>query len=740
MQNLYKFFSSSLAVLGAVVFIGAGYAADSSGRAGYNVRTLNRTGTAQDTSSPRMPTMPTLSINTVGTLSTNLSSGTNGSGGDEPGQPEEPDECPDGGVVNSTYTVENCMNDIKACINNGALSRGINDLFNEDLRNAIINGMGLCSIQVERCVREIRQDCENMYLSNSEVWLDFNARVVQPEYYNFVLRKTGLTPNQAENTCLLLDRNTYGSSFNAISSDGVVTSEYNKYVGAYNSQENNSLSKGNTLGVDVNAGQDSVDAQRGHYARWDATTAECLIRVAAYNKGNQIKNSWLFGAVGNDEPAEVWQKTGDTFICNKDLFGFSLMNNTNTVAVVGIGGGTLVGAGIGAIAGHGANAFDCSKKRHRETLTDLLRNDSNIGIVNEYLDKDKMTVTVDIITENQCESVVDLYNRYSQVKSALQYCDGNSEDKGNIVANFAFNVICEINENYALEDCFEEKYPCCAGQNIQNINGCMTRMASAVEDCLTDHYDNISSCEDSLGAEITEELQNAVQIQKSVNENGCSFNPLNLDKAKGEGIYCKDSKNKSCRSSEQIESDIERLDDVFTSDLSDLLQKGEDSNLLKSTLVGAGIGAGTGGLATAITAFVERNNISCHVGDALAEVGYGKSYSIGSLKDFYVKWNLNLPDTVSPTPTVNDCDSWKRACNTFTDLEQCRSASVNYKPKNAPIRLIENACVVSGSKCIENYSVAQNAGACGVNAGVVDPGVNVGVVDPGNINNNLNAM
>ena len=223
MQNLYKFFSSSLAVLGAVVFIGVGHAADSSGRAGYNVRTLNRTGTAQDTSSPRMPTMPTLSINTVGTLSTNLSSGTNGSGGDEPGQPEEPDECPDGGVVNSTYTVENCMNDIKACINNGALSRGINDLFNEDLRNAIINGMGLCSIQVERCVREIRQDCENMYLSNSEVWLDFNARVVQPEYYNFVLRKTGLTPNQAENTCLLLDRNTYGSSFNAISSDGVVT-------------------------------------------------------------------------------------------------------------------------------------------------------------------------------------------------------------------------------------------------------------------------------------------------------------------------------------------------------------------------------------------------------------------------------------------------------------------------------------------------------------------------------------
>lgn len=739
MRNLCKFFGASLAVLGAVVFIGAGYAADSSGRAGYNVRTLNRTGTAQDTSSPRMPTMPTLSINTVGNLSTNVPTGDVIINDDDDDNQYYEIECPDGGVANSTYTVENCMTDILSCINNGALPGGLNDLFNEEMRNDILNGMGLCVVQVEKCIKEVRQNCKNLYLSSSDVWLDFNARRVQPEYYNFVLRKTGLTPNQAENTCWLLDKNVYGSSFTAVGAQNNVTSEYNNAVYAYNDQS--SSGKSSPQGAQINTNS-SIDVNRGHYARWDATTAECLIRVAAYNKGNQIKNSWLFGAVGNDEPAEVWQKTGDTFICNKDLFGFSLMNNTNTVAVVGIGGGTLVGAGIGAIAGHGANAFDCSKKRHRETLTDLLRNDSNIGIVNEYLDKDKMTVTVDIITEKQCESVVGLYNRYSQVKSALQYCNGNSEDKGNIAANFAFKVECEINNNYTLENCFEEKYPCCAGQNIQDISGCMTRMVSAVKDCLTDHYDNISSCAGSLGAEITGELQKAVKIQKSVNENGCSFNPLNLDKAKGEGIYCKDSKNESCRSSEQIESDIERLDDVFTSDLSDLLQKGEDdSNLLKSTLIGAGIGAGTGGLATAITAFVERNNISCHVGDALAEVAYGKSYSIGSLKDFYVKWNLNLPDTDLPTLVVSDCDSWKRACARLTDLNQCKSASANYKPAGKTFStFVQNACSAQGTECVINKESAQNAGACGVNVGVVDPGVNVGVVDLGNINNNLNAM
>lgn len=730
MQNLYKFFSSSLAVLGAVVFIGAGYAADSSGRAGYNVRTLNRTGTAQDTSSPRMPTMPTLSINTVGTLSTNLSSGTNGSGGDEPGQPEEPDECPDGGVVNSTYTVENCMNDIKACINNGALSRGINDLFNEDLRNAIINGMGLCSIQVERCVREIRQDCENMYLSNSEVWLDFNARVVQPEYYNFVLRKTGLTPNQAENTCLLLDRNTYGSSFNAISSDGVVTSEYNKYVGAYNSQENNSLSKGNTLGVDVNAGQESVDAQRGHYARWDATTAECLIRVAAYNKGNQIKNSWLFGAVGNDEPAEVWQKTGDTFICNKDLFGFSLMNNTNTVAVVGVGGGTLVGAGIGAIAGHGERLFSCDVKSHREALTKALKEANKINAMNEYITK-KIALDEDVMSEKACSDIVKLFDMYKQTQSAVDLCAGG------VVIEYTRETNDKI--SYTIANNCDDEGPNCITRNElsavskQNDGETDNNWGNRVI-AICEKNANINGC-DKILAKV-----NSTSTSYTTESSRCSFYPLNLNLSRPtDSIYCTSGFN--CKTVLQIQEDLNRLGVLFNGDVLSVLQEKEDGNIGTSTLIGAGIGAGTGGLATAITAFVERNNISCHVGDALAEVAYGKSYSIGSLKDFYVKWNLNLPDTDLPTLVVSDCDSWKRACARLTDLNQCKSASANYKPAGKTFStFVQNACSAQGTECVINKESAQNAGACGVNVGVVDPGVNVGVVDLGNINNNLNAM
>ena len=133
----------------------------------------------------------------------------------------------------------------------------------------------------------------------------------------------------------------------------------------------------------------------------------------------------------------------------------------------------------------------------------------------------------------------------------------------------------------------------------------------------------------------------------------------------------------------------------------------------KSVGIGAGVGAGAGGLATAITAFVERSNINCRVGDDLAQIGYGKSYTIGSLRDFYVKWNLNLPDTIYPTGTAVDCDSWRRACGTLTNLNQCENAKLNYKPADATsTTLINSACVVSGSVCIENYPVARSYGAC----------------------------
>ena len=634
MRSWLHLFGTSMVGIGMCSFIGTVYAATPTGRADYsNVSQLNRAVATTAASSQRMPTMPTLPNFTVGNTSPDLplNNPDNPDNPDEPDQPDDPDqptsECPDGGVKDSEYTIDNCMNDVLNCVNTGALPNGINDLFNEDLRNSIINGMNLCMTQVEKCVVEVRKNCSNVYRTATDVWIDFNSRKVQPTYYNFVLRKTGLTPNQAENTCLLLDVNTYGSSFNAVSNSGNVTSEYNVGVGAYNSQNGNVLIKNNPQGAELNYGNSGVDGQRGHYARWDPTTADCWIRVAAYNKDSQIKNSWLFGAAGDDQPAEVWKLAGDTFTCNRDLFGFSLMNKTSTAAVVGIGGGALVGAGVGAIAGHGARAFDCDNEKHRELLTEELRANASFGYVSNYI-VTPISANVDVITKSQCEEIVNLYDNYVQLENKIS--------QGKVTETTEETII--ISEGY-----------------------------------------------------------NQEELTSLLNQYG-------LD---GLSVSCETEDNNSCN------VDTSKLKKVFTTDIEDLLRKGEASNIGKSIAIGAGVGVGAGGLATAITAFVERSNINCRVGDGLAQVGYGKSYSIESLKDFYVKWNLNLPDTITPTGTAVDCQSWKRACSTIEDLNQCAEAQLNYKPAGASsITLIPNACAVSGSACIENYPVARSYGAC----------------------------
>lgn len=711
MQNLLKMFGLSVVGLGICAFVGNADAAQSSPRAAYNVRSgVSATGSATQ----RMPSMPTLPIISVGNISTdvptnnNNNGGGNNGGGEDPNPPTPPTpdtECPDGGVRNSDYTIERCMNDVLACVNNGALPNGLNDMFNEDLRNAIVNGMGLCQIQVERCVAEVRRDCANVYRSASDVWIDFNARKVQPEYYNFVLRKTGLTPNQAENTCRLLDKNTYGSSFTAVSNDGNVTAEYNNRVGAYNGQQGGVLIKTNPQGVQVNDNNPGVDGQRGHYARWDATTATCYLRVAAYNKDTHIKNSWLFGAAGDDQPAEVWRATGDTFSCNKDLFGFSLMNNTSTVAVVGVGGGTVLGAGVGAIAGHGKRAFDCDNDKHREMLLEELKADGTISTVSEYmLLSDRISPTAKDLTVSQCQDVVKLYDRYNQISTALRDCRDETVTEREETEILDIHFTCNESSAEELEKCFEQNAKPCKGRSsVENCKDHLMVLCGNItpREC----YKQLSTI--GVDASVMSLTTNTSDTTKHT----CSFHPINLAMFYGDDIYC--ASGEDCAPIKDIRAAVKRLGDVFTKDISELIRNGEKSNMGKSIGIGAAVGAGTGGLATAITAFVERSNINCRVGDNLAQVGMGKSYSIGSLKDFYVKWGLNLPDTVQPTQTANDCASWKRACSLLTDLNQCAKAQLNYKSADAvTTTLVNTPCVVSGSACIENYPVAKSYGAC----------------------------
>ena len=618
MSNLLKVFGIYAMSVGLCAFVNAADAAPAARGGHVGVRTGGVPTTA------RMPSMPTLTLNNIGNVPGGLPT-TNGGGSNPPGPDVTPDvpnnptpdpECQDGGVKNSDYTIETCMNELEACINNGALPNGMNDMFNEDVRNAIINGMGLCAVQVDRCKENVRRNCEKVYKNSTAVWIDFNSRRVQPEYYKFVLHKTGLTPNQAENTCLLLDRNVYGSSFAALNANNVVTNEYKQTVGAYNSQMNNTLTKDNPIGPDVNTNGE-VDAQRGHYARWDATTATCYVRVAAYNKDKLITKGWLFGAVGDDTPAEIWQPAGSSFTCNKDLFGFNLMQNTVDVAIVGVGGGAVLGAGIGALSGHDERAFDCNQKQNLKKLSESFKDAQTVANINEYLEN-RIEKIGSELTVQQCNEIVKLYNIYYR---------------------------------YDLE---------------------------------------LSRCEKDTTID-------------------CEFHRLNKVLQNGSDIMCGEGLKTDCVSESVMRSELRQLKSLF--DSAEILA-GDKSNRGKAAGIGAAVGVGAGGLATAITALVEQSNVSCHVGDGLSTVGLNKSYSIESLKDYYVKWNLRLPDTVTPSAIVTDCASWTSACGTITNASMCSQAQINYKPASGSMMAIPAACEMKGSICSENMPVATSYGVC----------------------------
>jgi hypothetical protein len=131
------------------------------------------------------------------------------------------------------------------------------------------------------------------------------------------------------------------------------------------------------------------------------------------------------------------------------------------------------------------------------------------------------------------------------------------------------------------------------------------------------------------------------------------------------------------------------------------------AEIAKGTAIGTVTGAGVGGIVTGITALVEKNNISCKVGDGLNTVSLGKSHTIDSLKDFYVKWNLKLPDTITPTSVVSDVASWQQACAQFNSrLMDCPNVQINLKrPVDKNYTLISAACKQSGSMCVPNDAV-----------------------------------
>ena len=674
---------------------------------GANAAQNGRVGMMAASTSARMPTMPVVGLTTIGNTAVttiNEPAEANNAHNVVPVVPPQPTECPDGGVRNSEYTITMCMDDVLQCVNTGALQGGLNDLFNEDVRNSIMNGMQLCQASVDNCIRSVRVDCHNIYSQSSDVWLDFNSRIIQPEYYNFVLRKTGLTPNQAENTCLLLDRNTYGSSFSAVSDTNAVNAEYNDKVGAYNEANGGVLSKDNPQGVAVNTV--GYDGNRGHYARWDASKAECLIRVGAYNKDKLITNSWLFGAVGNDNPAEVWEKAGSTFTCNKELFNFdSLLNDTKTAAVIAVPGGAVLGTAIGAAAGAGAYnskqaAYDeahendgeqssdpCDDELYRKKLGEAIAKLDEQDRVNSYM-ADSVDVnedTAEVTVNTGSKRIANFYNLSAQ----------NCRD---------------IHALYSKAKLYRDAISKCQAFGSYAAFSSMGRKAYSK----TEYRNALGSvvCEGELNCDAGEKTRFAEQ---------CLFVPLQVGLAEAQnGIFCK-SQN-YCLPAFLIEEELSRMEALlaeFDSSVSRTVRAGKveeapdkGKEIGKGAGIGLATGAAAGGLATAITAFVEKSNITCKVGDGLNSVALGKSHTIDSLKDFYVKWNLRLPDTVSPTSAVIDKASWEQACSQFNNkLADCPKVQINLKDvQTGKYTLIPSACKVSGSICIINDSVATSHG------------------------------
>lgn len=632
----------------------------------------------QNVNTARMPTMPVVSLNTVGNpavqnidLSGNLSVN---NGGIIPTptpvvptpNPDNPtSKCEDGGVKNSAYTTTMCMNDILQCINSGALQGGLNDMFNDEVRNSIMGGMRLCQAQIDKCISEVRVDCKNVYSSNADVWMNFNCSIVQPEYYNFVLRKTGLTPNQAENTCLLIDRNTYGSSFAAVSDTNAVNTEYNNGVGAYNKSGDGNLSKLNPQGVMVNT--TGYDGNRGHYARWDASKAECLIRVAAYNKNKLITNSWLFGAVGNNNPAEVWEKAGSTFTCNKELFDFSsLLNDTKTVAVVGVGGGTVLGAAIGA--GAGAAVYNKKAKAAAEAEEELANKDLNPCADDEYRKKLAAQITS---THNEGTLKTYLYENVklktgTDGKSLAEVEEASSNKLFGPETNWynlnkqQCNAILDL---YSKANVYKDAIAACTSNQTNN------RLTSMVESTNKTAYEKLEIRTPEghsvvMSGSVTCGPANGITNDEIRTFNDqCLFVPLQLGFAvEGpDNPFC--NHNGMCKTVNQIKNELARMNsllDEIAPVIPSGVKSGSAKKLSKGAEIGKGVaigavtGAAAGGLATGITALIERSNITCKVGDGLNSVALGKSHSIDSLKDFYVKWNLHLPDSaVSTTGASN---------------------------------------------------------------------------------------
>jgi len=345
-----------------------------------------------------------------------------------------------------------------------------------------------------------------------------------------------------------------------------------------------------------------------------------------------------------------------------------------------------------------ANADPCKDSDYRDTLGTKVMSGGNNGRVDTYLytsvtlnndgeidtsSSTKMFADRDFynMSEDKCHAIHDLYAKAKKYEDAIANCEAN---KNNLSIAAMLAKVSKRSPTY------EKLY-------VEEKNGKKVLMYGEV---------NCGPLDSSLTATDVELFSSQ-----------CLFVPLQLGFVvdNPDMPFC--NHNGQCKDVQQIKIELSRLQSLLKEiepavarSVIDGAKKGKKlskgAEIGKGLAIGAGVGAGVGGLATAITAFVERNNITCKVGDGLNSVGLGKSHTIDSLKNFYVKWNLKLPDTVVPTSEVIDRESWDQACTQFNSkLYDCPNVQINFK-KNGKYEIIPSACKISGNLCIRNYAVS----------------------------------
>jgi len=581
----------------------------------------------------------------------------------------------------AAFTVQDCMNQLSACVE-GSLSGGIAAMFELSMRTAILSGMDLCGEIVERCVisatvlninAQGNQTNVRAYAQTgrSGVWHDFNSRVVQPAYFNMVMRNNGgLTPNQAERVCLLIDRNVHGDSFAAVGGGtgggsfawNNVTGEFGQPIGQFNEQ-------GGTRPTPDPLGRQGIgiDHQRGHYGRWNAREGTCSVRVAAYRSGNLITLNQLLG-MGGQGDAETWINAGESFSCTGNLFDGRILNQTATAALIGVGGGTVLGAGIGAgiggagvgnvllgaTAGAAAGGIIGGVIDSREDDNNFFGTGMVTGVVVGAGVGTIAGATVGIIRayrDNQsCED--------PQFQRDLQTALNNVADRG-----FA-----------------ETNAPATVADEWATLRGIAVPDAAAAADRRI------------LIGTGTRGLQNCHRVMNTLAEG-------NLGGA------------------EQL---IERELMAVRGD-----PRAAGNRALAHTVGGAAIGAAAGGIATAITTFIERNNVECRIGDGLDSVGYGRSGRVPTLREFYVDWALNLPETLIVNTVVqgaNDderCVAWNAACNSVITSGDCNNVAILLQSLTSLSRTqVNTACFWTSGQCRPRLAISQaQGGICPCPAG-----------------------